>query len=55
MAELPPYSDPSDNGGESTTVRPRWVYAVGVIVILAVLLMVVLHLTGSGLAGLHKS
>jgi hypothetical protein len=55
MADLPPYSDPSDNTGEPATGRPRWVYAAGVIVILVLLLMVVLHLTGNGLAGLHKS
>jgi hypothetical protein len=56
MADLPPYSGSSDDtGGSTTTGRPRWVYAVGIIVIVLILLMVVLHLAGGGLAGLHKS
>lgn len=34
-----------------TTSRPRWVYVIGVIVIVLGLLFVILHLLGGGLGG----
>jgi hypothetical protein len=56
----PPY--PGSNDGdtdtgpdrESTTSTPMWVKLLGIIVILLVVLFVVQHLIGGGLAGLHQ-
>jgi len=38
-------------GRGSTTSTPRWVYVLGIIVVVLVLLFVILHLTGGGLGG----
>lgn len=39
---------------ESTTSTPIWVKLLGIIVILLIVLFVVQHLIGGGLAGLHQ-
>jgi hypothetical protein len=43
LADLPPY--PDSNG------TPRWVKVFGIIALVAVLLFVILHLTGHGPGG----
>ncbi len=59
MADLPPYPDTgNDTGVESgrgaTTGTPRWVSVVGLILAIGlVLLVVILHLTGSIGPGAH--
>ena len=59
MAAPPPYLDTGDDTGArpdrgSTTGTPRWVSMVGVAVAVGlVLLLVVLHLTGSIGPGAH--
>ena len=59
MADPPPYPDTGDDTGAgpdrgATTGAPRWVSVVGIIVaIVLVLLVVVLHLSGSVGPGAH--
>jgi hypothetical protein len=56
MADPPPYPDTGDDTGErgSATGTPRWVFVLGIIIAIAlVLLFVVLHLTGTLGPGAH--
>jgi hypothetical membrane protein len=56
MPDPPPYPHTGDDTGDrgSATGTPRWVYALGIIIaILLVLLFVVLHLTGTLGPGAH--
>ena len=59
MADLPPYSDSNGDTDDdpgvgpndgSTTGTPRWVKIFGIIALFLVLLFVIMHLTGGGLA-----
>ena len=60
MADPPRYPDTSDDTGSrsghgSATSTPRWVKVVGIIVfVLFVVLLLVQHLAGGGMAGLHQ-
>jgi hypothetical protein len=57
MANPPHYPDTDDTGmeldRESTTGTARWVYVVWIIGITLIVLMVVLHLTGTISPGHH--
>jgi hypothetical protein len=53
MANPPRYSDSRDAAGDDTGT-PRWVYVLGIIALVLVLLFVILHLIGGGLGG-HTS
>ena len=59
MADLPPYGDTGDDAcvgpdRGSTTSIPRWVTVFGIVIaIVLLLLIVVLHLTGTLGPGLH--
>jgi len=60
MADPPRYPDTSDDTGARSghgapANRPRWVTVVGIIVIvLFVLFLILQHLIGGGMAGLHQ-
>jgi hypothetical protein len=51
MADLPTYPDSSGDTGEDTTGTPSWVYVLGIIAIVLLLLFVILHLTVGGPGG----
>jgi hypothetical protein len=55
MADPPPYPDTGDDPGRgAATGKPRWVSALGIIIVIAlILLFVVLHLTGTLGPGAH--
>jgi hypothetical protein len=59
VADPPPYPDTGDDTGVgpdrgSATGTPRWVFVLGIIIaIVLVLLLVVLHLTGTLGPGAH--
>ena len=50
MAELPRHPDASDGGGapdgRTSPLRPRWAYALVLVIVAALVLMVALHLAG---------
>jgi hypothetical protein len=51
MADVPPYPDSNSDTGDETPGTPRWVYVLGIIAIILILVFVILHLTGGGLGG----
>ena len=54
MADPSAHPDANADAGldrVSTTSTPRWVYVFGLIAVVLILLVVILHLTGGGLAG----
>ena len=56
MTDLPWHPDVSDRGEPGrrrATNRPRWAYALAVLVVALLVLMVVLHLTGVMGPGSH--
>jgi len=57
MTDLPRHRDASDEpapqGGRSSAHRPWWAFALGAVVVVALVLMVVLHLTGTIGPGSH--
>lgn len=59
VADPPPYPDPSGDTGAgpgrgSSDGTPRWVFVVGIVIAVGLLLLiVVLHLTGTISPGVH--
>lgn len=57
MADLPPYPDADHDTDfepdHESSRKPRWIYALGLAAIGVVILMVVLHLTGTVGPGGH--
>jgi hypothetical protein len=51
MADIPPIPDSSGDIGDDDPGTPRWVYVLGIIAIVLVLLFVIMHLTVGGFGG----
>jgi hypothetical protein len=51
MADVPPIPDSNGDIGDDDTGTPRWVYVLGIIAMVLVLMFVIMHLTVGGLGG----